>query len=169
MNFSPGALGPLPQEVFREVLYYYPPEDILDLCQSNSLEVCFDDNFWREKTQQDFPNAVQEYPALSANMSWREFYRAKATGKTIIPVYGYQDTFVAVTPQTQVANVYDQIRDRVRVPQRGVRVSFQTRDKKINGGRIGGSRTMDIIPISISLVTKFDKPPFSTVQYIQIE
>jgi hypothetical protein len=169
------SLEDLPTDVFREILYLYTPEEILDLCHRKSdpgVRVCFDERFWRFKTLSDFPGTEDEYQKLAkdVSLSWKQFYRAKARGRKILPVYssGSAVTFITVAQQTRVINALTRIRERILSISPGQRrrnIALVTNEEKIPLGAIGRTPASDILSVKISLRTTFAEKPFQDAEY----
>lgn len=167
----------LPTDVFREVLYLYTPDEILDLCQRANdpgVRVCFDERFWRFKTLFDFPHSEEEYQSIAkdVSLSWKQFYRAKARKRKILPVYsqGTAITFITVAQQTKVVSALSRIRNRVltmspKELQQRRNIVLVAQGEKTPLGALGATPASDILSIKISLQTTFAEKPFKDAEY----
>lgn len=162
------TLQDLPKEVFREILYFSSPKDILEMCQGDSVSrVCFDERFWRFKTLYDFPETEEEYNELKSDLalSWKQFYRAKARQRKIIPVYeqGRAVTFVSVSKQTRVQSALSRIRQLLSLQSRK-EVQLVTGEKTLRLGTLGVNSGQDILWVKVPGST-FAQKPFEDPEY----
>jgi hypothetical protein len=74
-QLNPNALAKLPVDLFKALMWELPYEDIKVLCRTDkrAARICNDDNFWRQKSANDFQTVSNVIPLNFP--TWKKFYQ----------------------------------------------------------------------------------------------